>query len=686
MVLLTTVHDCLGQHQPIDALRDSLRQIWNNPNAHDTIRLKALDKLAWDGFLFSNPESAFYYASIESAFAQDVGNDLFLARSLNIKASSFLLRGEQDSALKYFKSILTMGDRIPEAKIIPNTYNNIGLAYKRKGEYRLAIENFRKSLEMKQKLGDLKGAATSLNNIGIILKEQGDHARAIDHYMQSLHLSEQMEYVQAISNALNNIGVLHDALGDDERAMEFYTRALKIDEEQGDAFGQAAALINIGSLHLDWRSFDLALEKYGQALQLYTELEDPRGMAECIDHMGSVRLQMGELNIADSLFQKALSLSVGTDDPIGEISSLLNLARIAALKGRTSTQIKYAQQALGKAQTLGRVNDLAAASYLLYEAYQQLGQSSNALSMFKLHIDMRDSVASEQNAHAVMRQQFQYDLEKQELFAKAEQERMEAIAQIEIKKKDFQRNVSLGGLIFSLFAAGIFLVQRNSISREKERSEELLLNILPYETAQELKEKGSSEAKLIDHVTVLFTDFKGFTALSEQVTPKELVEDLNECFSAFDRICEKHGIEKIKTIGDAYMAAGGLPTVNDTHALDVTRAALEMRDFIEVGKVRKQAAGLPFFQIRIGVHTGPVVAGIVGVKKFQYDIWGDTVNTASRMESSGEVGQVNLSEDTYELVKHHFHCQYRGRIEAKGKGLLSMYFVQSKIQSEAPSA
>ncbi len=186
-----------------------------------------------------------------------------------------------------------------------------------------------------------------------------------------------------------------------------------------------------------------------------------------------------------------------------------------------------------------------------------------------------------------------------------------------------------------------------------------------------------ADAVLIDEATVLFTDFKGFTAMSEQVTPRQLVKDLHECFSAFDHICTRHGLEKIKTIGDAYMAAGGLPRPNSTHALDVVHAALAMRDFIADGKARRVAAGLPYFEVRIGIHTGPVVAGIVGVKKFQYDIWGDTVNTASRMESSGAVGQVNISEATYALVRDEQGLLFtsRGRVAAKGKGELGMYFV-----------
>ncbi|GAB4326641.1 MAG: hypothetical protein Kow00127_19450 [Bacteroidales bacterium] len=227
------------------------------------------------------------------------------------------------------------------------------------------------------------------------------------------------------------------------------------------------------------------------------------------------------------------------------------------------------------------------------------------------------------------------------------------------------------------------LRQKDEINRERQRSEDLLLNILPEKTAAELKESGKATPKFYKEVSVLFTDFKGFTGLAEKLSPEELVEQLNHCFTGFDRIISRYGLEKIKTIGDAYMCAGGLPEEMEDHAVRTVAAALEIRDFMKGLKEEHQQKGMPFWEIRIGIHSGPVVAGVVGRKKFAYDIWGDTVNTASRMESSGIPGEVNISEATWEKVKEHFECIPRGMIEAKNKGKISMYLVKRRLKTSS---
>jgi class 3 adenylate cyclase len=216
------------------------------------------------------------------------------------------------------------------------------------------------------------------------------------------------------------------------------------------------------------------------------------------------------------------------------------------------------------------------------------------------------------------------------------------------------------------------------IEKQQKQVEKLLHNILPEETAQELKNTGQATPKHYKMVSVLFTDFKGFTNIAEKLTPHEVIEELNKCFLVFDEICEKYNLEKIKTIGDAYMCAGGLPVSNNSNPIDAVKAGLEMQNFMEKWKQEQIKNQKPIWELRLGIHTGEVIAGVIGKNKFAYDIWGDTVNLASRMESAGEVGKVNISETTYELIKNDFQCTFRGDIDAKNKGKVKMYFVNDK--------
>ena len=219
--------------------------------------------------------------------------------------------------------------------------------------------------------------------------------------------------------------------------------------------------------------------------------------------------------------------------------------------------------------------------------------------------------------------------------------------------------------------------KNEQIRNEQSKAEALLLNILPASIAAELKKNGIARPNQHDQVTVMFTDFKDFSTIAEQLTPDELVNELHHCFKAFDEIIQKYQLEKIKTIGDAYMCAGGLPAPDPTHPERVVAAALEIQQFLEQWDAERKVQGRLAFQARIGIHTGPVVAGIVGIKKFAYDIWGDTVNIASRMESNGAPGKVNISSTTYDLVKEKFQCQHRGKLPTRKDGDIEMYFVEN---------
>lgn len=224
---------------------------------------------------------------------------------------------------------------------------------------------------------------------------------------------------------------------------------------------------------------------------------------------------------------------------------------------------------------------------------------------------------------------------------------------------------------------GRIVERTKELSIERDKSEKLLLNILPVAIANELKQHGSAKSVHFDSVTVLFTDFVGFTRIAEKLAPTELVGELDRCFSYFDNVAQKYGLEKLKTIGDAYMAAGGIPEQNRTHPFDCALAALEIQAFMNQMKQIKEQQGFPYWELRLGMHTGPLVAGVVGEKKFAYDVWGDTVNTASRMESSGAPGAINISRELFDQIHFLFKCEYRGKVYAKNKGEIAMFFLHT---------
>ena len=318
------------------------------------------------------------------------------------------------------------------------------------------------------------------------------------------------------------------------------------------------------------------------------------------------------------------------------------------------------------------------ASRNLETLFKEIGDYKNAWYYASETLKISDSIYNILKTDQVLNEEVKLARSQKEIAAEKDRQK--------IRQGRTQLYMMAGGALFffivSLLIYRNFRNQKRSnslLDEAKKKSDLLLLNILPHETAEELKTTGKANARRFDEVTVMFTDFKDFTQASERMAAEELVAEINFYFSEFDNIISRHNIEKIKIIGDSYMCAGGLPVANNTHATDVIRAALELQEFVITQKSRRHALGLPSFELRIGIHTGPVVAGIVGLKKFAYDIWGDTVNTASRMESAGEINKVNISGETYKMVKDRFICTYRGKITAKHKGEIDMYFVDRPV-------
>jgi len=574
-----------------------------------------------------------------------------------------------------------------------------------------------------------------------------DHPGAVRHYgmagrlaaslndsaAMALHASEMRDVYLVLGDTVNSIrygyrcGELALALGDSALAVATMLRTSRIDTSM--AMMEAALALGDNyyrpgragqGLHFWQRAwtltahheYDRAIEDLRKAEPLLAAQDDPF-VAVVNWTMGEAFQRSARSQQAIAAFQKCIDLFVKHDIP----QYHAGCARRMGDEQYKVGNLDAAESAWREAAAYGHKGSVPdqemPALFRLKELYIEQRRFEEAVLITQQWMVIRDSMARMDATKDLMRMDFEVQQHADSILNVQQQE----AAAHQLQRERTNRNVLLAGAIVAIIFGGISYRQRRRTQQALARSDELLLNILPEEVAEELKAKGEAEAVHLDQVTVLFTDFKGFTAMSEQVTPRQLVHDLHECFSAFDRICEEHGIEKIKTIGDAYMAAGGLPVPDVNSARNTVLAGLEMQAFMKHRKAERDAQDLPAFEMRVGIHTGPVVAGIVGVKKFQYDIWGDTVNTASRMESSGEVGQVNISEATYALVKdakkvngewpivnggsihsptpiHHspatahspftnshspaFAFTPRGKVQAKGKGEMEMYFVERK--------
>jgi adenylate cyclase len=638
---------CLGNIAYSQTNLDSLYATWENQSESDSIRSMAYGDYIWFGFLFSNPDSAFLLAQDLLRFGEIKKFNSAKSRAYQIMGVFSALKSDYPKALGFLEQSLTLSEEMGEKRQMSKVISNIGNIYRMLGNESKALENYQMSLKIFTEIGDLRGSANSITSIGVIYADRGDYLKSLEYFQRSLRIHEDEGDKVNTANSTANIGENYYLLGDDVKALEYLLRSLKIYQEIGNTNGSSSTMANIGIIHSDQGNYNQALDYLKSSSKIQKEIGDKVGYA------GNL-ISIGMIYQAQRDFKKALEHC--------------NIALAITEESR----------ALGEQKN---------ACNCLYETYKAMGRGNEAL----IYIEKIQVIDDSLNAEETTKQLQQMEFAKQvyaDSVEKAEEARLVQEAhEKEVAQKNKTRNMLIGGgLLALLLAGGLFSRVRfvrkakNRIEEEKDRSENLLLNILPADIASELKEHGKAEARDFEMVSILFTDFKSFTQVSEKMSARDLVSNINHCFEAFDTIMGKYGVEKIKTIGDAYMAAGGLPVETKDSIKNTVLAALEMQRFIFKLREEKEAKGEHAFEMRVGIHTGPVVAGIVGVKKFQYDIWGDTVNTASRMESHGEVGEVNISQATYELIKDdsQFSFEHRGKISAKGKGEVDMYFVSLK--------
>jgi len=645
-------------------------------NSNDQQLQRELKELAGDQYLqLKKPQKARgYYLQLAESESGKLDEKVAVYQKI---ASSYQSSTERkyDSTLYYNQRILELAQASKNGNLQIKAYNNLGYTYHFLKDYKKAIEAFDQALLLaaQTKQSELQGQI--MLNQAIVLNNRGQQTKAVKKLKDARGFIFSAPHKEKHANYYNLLAGFYFKLGDLYNAELYNDSALVLSDKQNDPYNEMQAL----ALTAQIKNFYSDYKAENRFQQLHDNLRDS------LNQESQQQNQLALLQAFDLERQENKTIIAIQDSEITqEKADKAEQGRMLAVeKAKVSEQEKQMVQQL--ADLLERDKKLALARAISAENEREL-----ALKDLRIQYEMRigDSIDNQLEKEKLIRSR----LSEARQLDKARADKATQAKELEINKREKLLGFS-GLLVLILILVLISLIyirranrklkasnleiseNRKLIALEKEKSDELLLNILPEKTAAELKLTGSSAPKHYDQASVLFTDFKGFTGIAENLSPTELIDELNLYFKAFDQIMEEHNIEKIKTIGDAYMCAGGIPEPNETNAFDTVSAAIDMMVHVKKVNADKAKNGLQGWGIRIGIHTGPIVAGVVGQKKFAYDIWGDAVNTASRMETAAEVNRINITQQTYDLVKDRIKCSFRGELDAKNKGKIAMYFV-----------
>ncbi len=435
-----------------------------------------------------------------------------------------------DEGIKYAERALELSNNLGWKKGISSAYSSMAANYNAKSDRVKVLEYLFKALKIQEDTHDKVGIASSVNNIGIVYEDQNNYEKALEYFLKGMKLQDEIGNRNGVAIASGNIATIYAHKKDYEKALEYNKKALKITEELGDKEGMPFYLAIMGDLYKAERNYHAAIESYLQALKYAKELDDYNNVAICLGFMGSYYLNYA----MDSIDYKP--------------DSIIPANKTLAIR----KAIEYMDSAIALSSRIGFKEGVQDFAEHLSEAYEAVGDYKKAIEYYKLHANTKDSVFSVESKVKIANLETQREIELKD--------KQIEIDKLAVAKKRNERGFYIAGMV-ALLSIVVYVVRSNKLlGKEKKKSEDLLLNILPSEVADELKEKGVADARHFDNVTVLFTDFVNFTEAGERMTPKQLVDELHNCFKMFDSVLSKYNIEKIKTVGDAYLAVAGLPT------------------------------------------------------------------------------------------------------------------------------
>ena len=565
------------------------------------------------------------------------------------------------------------------SETLAEVYNILGHIHLHFSDFPKAIEFFNKGLHNFEKHGNKKGIAICIGNIGNVYFTLSDFQKSLENFLKALYIDEEIDNKEGIAKNLVSIGIVYKVLSDYQKALEYCSKALRINEEIGSKEGIALNLMNIGNLYSQLKDFPKSLEYYEKSLELYEQLGNKKGIAYALGNIGSAYISLSNNNMALEFFQKALELfeEMGNKNVIAK--ALMNIGIINVNLLEYSKALDYSKKALQLFEEIGDKTGIANILNLIGRIFSTKESPMYDCKEAEVYLQKSLTIGEELGAKDVI-------IDTIETFyaMRRNEERYKEALEYKLQSIDLKDE------ILSLEAknqAQQFDQRRKIEDDEKARQlklarfqeqERIFHNILPISIADRLIDGEQTIAESFENVSIFFSDIVGFTTLSATIEPAELVKGLNTIFTAFDRIGTKYGLEKIKTIGDAYMAVCGVPTEFDNHSHRAANFALEASEVIDNLDLGKEFKNL---QIRIGLHCGSVVAGIIGEKKFAYDVWGDAVNVASRMESNSEAGRIHISEQFAKSIEKYleFSLIPRGEISIKGKGIMKTFWLEKGI-------